>query len=317
MPVLDRGAMLPRKSRDCSRLSVVRIAVVLGLAWTMAACTPASSVTTTTTTPTTSAADLTVPSPATTRPPRASFAVTFVLSAGRLTLSGSVPDQQARDALISMARATFGEENVTDSLQVGRETASSEMTVAFETLPGIIAQLPSWFDAAELSLRGSDLSVSGDALSAEALEQATNILESTVGLSVTLEIEISPVVSSREQLAALLETETITFVTGSAEINAEGVLVLERVIEILAPVFAARPRVAVRIDGHTDDQGPDDSNRDLSLRRAQAVLDYMVAAGLPAANLSTEGFGESMPVADNGTEEGRAKNRRIEFTLEG
>ncbi|MGI8513954.1 MAG: OmpA family protein, partial [Acidimicrobiia bacterium] len=70
-------------------------------------------------------------------------------------------------------------------------------------------------------------------------------------------------------------------------------------------------------DGHTDDQGPEDFNRDLSLRRAQAVLDYMVAAGLPAANLSPEGFGESRPIADNGTEEGRAKNRRIEFTLEG
>jgi OOP family OmpA-OmpF porin len=73
----------------------------------------------------------------------------------------------------------------------------------------------------------------------------------------------------------------------------------------------------VRIDGHTDDEGPEDFNRDLSLRRARAVLDYMVAAGLPDANLSAEGFGESRPIADNGTAEGRAKNRRIEFTLEG
>jgi len=243
--------------------------------------------------------------------------VSVTLSAGTLTLSGSVPDEQARDTLLAVARSTFGEENVTDSLQIGRGAGSADVTAALESLAGIVAELSTWFDAAELRLRGTDLNVTGDALSAEALEQATSFLESTVGLTVTSELEISPVVQSREQLTALLETETITFVTGSAEITEVGVTVLERVIEILAPVFDARPRVEVRIDGHTDDQGPDDLNLDLSQRRAQSVLDYMVAAGLPPANLSTEAFGESRPIADNGTEEGRAKNRRIEFTLEG
>lgn len=85
----------------------------------------------------------------------------------------------------------------------------------------------------------------------------------------------------------------------------------------MAPIFAIRPNVEVRIDGHTDDEGSEDFNRDLSLARAGAVLDYMVAAGLPSANLTAAGFGESQPIADNATAEGRAKNRRIEFHLEG
>jgi OOP family OmpA-OmpF porin len=218
--------------------------------------------------------------------------------------------------LVAAAGSAFGEENVTDSLQVERSAGALD-AAALEALVGIVAELPAWFDAAELRLRGTDLNVTGDALSAEALEQATSFLESTAGLTATLELEISPVAQTRDQIKALLDTEVITFATGSAEITDEGIVVLERVIELLAPTFAARPRVEVRIDGHTDDQGPEDFNRDLSLRRARAVLDYMVAAGLPDANLSAEGFGESRPIADNETAEGRAKNRRIEFTLEG
>jgi OOP family OmpA-OmpF porin len=227
-----------------------------------------------------------------------------------------VPDEEARDALVAAAESAFGEENVTDSLLVERSAGSLD-AAALEALVGIVAELPAWFDAAELRLRGTDLNVTGDALSAEALEQATSFLESTAGLTATLELEISPVAQTRDQIKALLDTEVITFATGSAEITEEGIVVLERVIELLAPTFAARPRVEVRIDGHTDDEGPEDFNRDLSLRRARTVLDYMVAAGLPDANLSAEGFGESRPIADNGTAEGRAKNRRIEFTLEG
>lgn len=307
--------MSPRKSQHGGRSVVVHLSLFLGLALTTAACVKAPSVTTTAA-PTTTATS-TIPSPPTTRSPRASSTVVVTLSVGKLTLSGSMPDEEARDALLAVAQSTFGEESVTDSLQIGRRAGSADMTEALEALAGIVAELPTWFDAAELHLHGTNLNVTGDALSADALEQATNFLESTAGLTVTSDLKISPVVVSRERVEALLETETITFATGSAEITQEGVDVLERVIEILAPAFAARPRVEVRIDGHTDDQGTDEFNLDLSLRRAQAVLDYMVAAGLPPANLSTEGFGESRPIADNGTEEGMAKNRRIEFTLDG
>lgn len=205
---------------------------------------------------------------------------------------------------------------MTDSLQV-EQSAGPLDEAAIEALAGILVELPALFEAAELRLRGTDLNVTGDAISTETLEQATSFLESTVGLTVTLELEVSPVAQTREQIKALLETEVITFATGSADITDEGIAVVERVIELMAPVFAIRPNVEVRIDGHTDSEGSEDFNRDLSLRRAQAVLDYMVAAGLPEANLTAEGFGESQPVADNATAEGRAKNRRIEFNLEG
>ena len=78
------------------------------------------------------------------------------------------------------------------------------------------------------------------------------------------------------------------------------------------------PGVKVEIDGHTDAMGSDDYNQRLSQRRAEAVRTYLVQKlGMNPALLKAVGFGESRPIATNDTEEGRAKNRRIEAVLEG
>lgn len=65
------------------------------------------------------------------------------------------------------------------------------------------------------------------------------------------------------------------------------------------------------VNGYTDNQGADEYNQDLSQRRAQAVVDFMVERGVNASNLVPVGYGESQPVADNSTEAGRAENRRV------
>ena len=75
--------------------------------------------------------------------------------------------------------------------------------------------------------------------------------------------------------------------------------------------------VYVDIEGHTDSTGPEDYNQSLSQRRAQAVVDYLVNEhGIAPQRLEAKGFGESQPVADNSTREGRAENRRVMATLE-
>ena len=71
--------------------------------------------------------------------------------------------------------------------------------------------------------------------------------------------------------------------------------------------------VNVEVAGHTDSIGTDNYNMGLSLRRANAVRDYLISKGIPAQNLTAKGYGESQPVADNGTAEGRFKNRRVEL----
>ena len=72
----------------------------------------------------------------------------------------------------------------------------------------------------------------------------------------------------------------------------------------------------VLVEGHTDAIGTDEYNLDLSKRRATAVQDFLVSQGVTAKRLSAEGYGESRPVADNETEEGRQKNRRVDLVIQ-
>ena len=69
----------------------------------------------------------------------------------------------------------------------------------------------------------------------------------------------------------------------------------------------------VEVAGHTDSIGTDEYNQGLSLRRAEAVRNYLVDKGIAADRLSIKGYGESQPVADNATADGRFMNRRVEL----
>jgi outer membrane protein OmpA-like peptidoglycan-associated protein len=73
--------------------------------------------------------------------------------------------------------------------------------------------------------------------------------------------------------------------------------------------------VKVAVDGHTDSTGSTTANQTLSEARAKAVVDYLVAHGVAQSRITSTGFGGAKPVASNATEEGRAKNRRIEFRV--
>jgi outer membrane protein OmpA-like peptidoglycan-associated protein len=90
----------------------------------------------------------------------------------------------------------------------------------------------------------------------------------------------------------------------------------ERAVNIVSALLKAFPGVNIRIDGHTDNMSDPVANRRLSLDRANAVKDVFIKAGVPADRIRTEGFGSDKPIAPNDTEENRAKNRRIELTLE-
>ncbi|MEP7236941.1 MAG: OmpA family protein, partial [Ferruginibacter sp.] len=80
-------------------------------------------------------------------------------------------------------------------------------------------------------------------------------------------------------------------------------------------ILNENPTFKVQIDGHTDSQGGDDYNQKLSDERAASVKAYLMSKGIAEGRLSSAGYGESKPVADNKTAAGRAKNRRVEMTL--
>lgn len=112
-------------------------------------------------------------------------------------------------------------------------------------------------------------------------------------------------------VARALSLQVINFELDKAIIPDANKEVLDRAVEIMKQV----PDMHLSIFGHTDNQGDKAYNVGLSERRAQAVKDYMVSQGADASKLVTEGKGESEPVATNETEQGRFRNRRIEFTV--
>lgn len=87
----------------------------------------------------------------------------------------------------------------------------------------------------------------------------------------------------------------------------------KKMVDEAVRVMRDNPAMRVSVEGHTDSVGTDAYNQRLSERRANAVRDYMVSEGIDASRISTVGYGESKPVADNDTAEGRAENRRVEI----
>jgi OOP family OmpA-OmpF porin len=105
----------------------------------------------------------------------------------------------------------------------------------------------------------------------------------------------------------LEQTLKILFDFDSAELRPESIDELERVVKFMGDV----PFATVLIEGHTDSIGSDAYNMGLSDRRAKAVFDYLSSRGVNPARMSSVGYGETRPIADNATEEGRQQNRRV------
>lgn len=105
--------------------------------------------------------------------------------------------------------------------------------------------------------------------------------------------------------------DELQFETGSARLSPAS----NRQLESLAAMLKAYPSVAVNVAGHTDNTGDPAANKRLSAERAAAVKQTLVGMGVSAARITDEGLGPDKPVASNDTEEGRAKNRRVELLV--
>lgn len=103
----------------------------------------------------------------------------------------------------------------------------------------------------------------------------------------------------------------ITFATGKSAIDPE----FQKTLGDVADVLKKYDQTGIRIAGHTDDTGSAQFNQTLSQQRASSVAAFLRKDGVEEKRMTTEGFGESQPVASNGTPDGRAKNRRVQLEL--
>ena len=115
-------------------------------------------------------------------------------------------------------------------------------------------------------------------------------------------------------VGAKVVLNNIFFDFDKATLRKESTAELERLVQLMTVEY---PALRIEISGHTDNVGKAEYNKDLSQRRAKAVVDYLTAHGVATARLTSAGYGDTQPVAPNTTKEGRQLNRRTEFKVLG
>lgn len=262
-------------------------------------------------------------------------------------VSGTVADDTTKESILGMLNSSVGSGKVTGDIRVD---SSAKAAGWLASLSGI---LPALKDAigSKLSFDGSDITLGGNIkqglldslmgklkglfgggdfnISSEAVvlpsasdvvdtiaEPIANAKEAIVdsaeaGGNAIQEMVTSGTVTG-ESLVKALNLAGINFATGSFKITPKSMAMLSNAAKAIK---AAPEGTQIHVGGHTDNTGSSQLNENLSKQRAQAVVDTLVGMAVDISTLSSEGYGDSQPIADNSTSEGRSKNRRMEFTL--
>lgn len=143
---------------------------------------------------------------------------------------------------------------------------------------------------------------------------AEGYLNATDSVEVASE-DVTPVIKNvfltQIEVGLTVRLKNIYFDFDKTTLKSESFVELDRVVDFLN----RNSSVSIEIAGHTDNKGSDTYNQNLSQGRSQSVVDYLISKGIDPARLEARGYGESKPVETNETEEGRAINRRVEFTV--
>jgi OmpA-OmpF porin, OOP family len=234
--------------------------------------------------------------------------------ASTVTLTGYVPDNNVHAAIAAAAGRKFFSEKVVDNLKASVGAPSGFAGAVVPAL-GALSRL----STGTLVVTDREAKLSGDALYDAAVAQIRASLAKDFPPSwqVKADISVKPAAAPvdptvcQQLFSDLLAKGKIRFESGRASIDPDSAGLLDRLIEIAMRC----PTADIEIAGHTDSDGEDAFNQALSEKRAQAVADYLVKAGLPANRFTATGYGSSQPVASNDTDEGKAQNRRIDFLV--
>src|SRR6478736_1946744 len=231
-----------------------------------------------------------------------------------LTLTGYVPDNNVHAAVAAAAGRKFFSEKVVDNLKASVGAPGGFVGAVVPAL-GALSRL----STGTLEVSDREVKLSGDALydAAAAQIRAGFGKDFPQGWQFKADISVKPAAAPvdatvcQQLFSDLLAKGKIRFESGRATIDRDSAGLLDRLVETALRC----PTANIEIAGHTDADGENTFNQTLSEKRAQAVTDYLVRAGLPADRFTAVGYGSSQPVASNDTDEGKAQNRRIDFMV--
>ncbi|NSY38003.1 OmpA family protein [Leisingera sp. ANG59] len=237
---------------------------------------------------------------------------------GQVQLRGRLSDAALRTVADSYAKARFGSANVHTATRV---VADLPADWPVRVLAGLEAL--SYLQRGSVTVTPENLELRGMSYRKDALSEISRFLSAKLGEAETYSLDITyeeppapkdqpiPPELCEAQLAGAQAEAKIAFEPGSATIAGESAGTMDRIAEVLSRCGPVR----LEIQGHTDSQGREVMNQNLSQARAQSVLNELRARRVVTSTFAAKGYGESEPIADNGTEEGREANRRIEFKL--
>ncbi len=182
---------------------------------------------------------------------------------------------------------------------------------------GVIGGGYYWFSGADTPKDNSSVASVETSLAPKSLDPAK---DSKVG---NAEVEVAALkaeaevkrkaeaTTCRNKFSDIASKGGITFKTGGGALDKRALGTLDELVQ----TAKSCANIVITVEGHTDSAGSEEANKLLSQRRAQAVVDYFIGSGLDANHLNAVGYGETKPIASNDTAQGRAQNRRIQFTI--
>ena len=237
---------------------------------------------------------------------------------GVVELKGFLNDHTAEIAVRSYASSIFGSININDSLRLSDKLPQNW---PIQVLTGL--EVVGLLDHGSLIIEPNTILLEGKSANPEIKSIVSEILSKKLGNDIlyTLKLEYDeqlvpkPIGPDAKKCVLdinnVIETLGIEFAPGEIVLQKSSNDTLRNMADIMQTCYI----VPMEIGGHTDSQGRKSLNLSISQARAEAVMDSLLSYDILTGNLIAKGYGESTPIADNKTSEGRNKNRRIEFTL--
>lgn len=241
---------------------------------------------------------------------------------GKVKATGVVPDERTRLEIIERLTAAFGEGNFAADLKIDPNAKAASW---LEKLAELLKEFK--IPGAELFFDGDAIKLGGAAAAGSLLDKlkalfggfniSTNFLDIDAAVKAANEkaqaaIEALQPNANAEALVNALNLSVINFASGKADIPADNQALLKK---SATAISAAPAGIKLEVGGHTDNRGNATGNQKLSQARADAVRQFLLKQGVKPESLVAKGYGDVKPVATNDTEEGRFKNRRIEFSV--
>jgi OmpA-OmpF porin, OOP family len=236
-----------------------------------------------------------VPAPASPRP-------------GQILVSGSVPDEASKAAVLARLRELYGADQVLDQIAVGGVAMPANWAGYVQKLIGPNLKLIS---RGQLKIDGNSVSLRGEVANEAQRQQIASEVANSLNPTYTVNNGLRVGASEQNLLDAALAKRIIEFDSGKASLKPSGQGILDEMALALRKVGGKK----VEVIGHTDNVGLRESNLALSLARAEAVRAYLAGKGIDPGQVLVSGQGPDRPVADNQSADGRARNRRIEFRI--